>query len=108
MTTAPVLAMPDPDLPFEVVVTACYTGIGAVALQQDSPIAFVGRQLSPTETRYHTTDQELLAVMFALQQWRCYLQGANCKHDFLLVTDLSHRSVRSITIPTSVWAHSPL
>ena len=84
MMHAPVLAIPDPALPFEVVVDACGTGIGTV-LQQDRPVAFAGRQLLPAETRYHTTDQELVAVMFALQQWQCYLQGA--KHSFLLVTD---------------------
>ena len=77
MVSAPVLAMPDPDQPFEVVVDACQTGIGAVLLQSGRPVAFAGRQLNPAETRYHTTDQELLAVVFALQQWRCHLQG--CK-----------------------------
>lgn len=40
----------------------------AVLLQQDRPVTFAGRQLLPAEARYHTTDQELLAVMFALQQ----------------------------------------
>ena len=89
--------MRDPDSPFEVVVDACSTGIGAVLLQQDRPIAFAGRQLNPAETRYHTTDQELLAVMFALQQWQCYLQGA--KHDFLLVTD-HHPNINSGTRPS--------
>ena len=82
---APVLAIPDPAKPFEVVVDACQTGVGAVLLQDGKPVAFTGRQMNPAETRYHTTEQELLAVMFALQQWRCYLQGA--QHPFLLVTD---------------------
>ena len=82
---APVLALPDPDLPFEVVTDACKTGIGAVLLQQGKPIAFAGRKLLDAETRYTTTDQELLGVMYALSQWRCYLQGA--KHPFTVVTD---------------------
>ena len=82
---APVLTLPDPELPFEVVTDACKTGVGAVLLQQGKPIAFAGRKLSDAETRYTVTDQELLGVMYALTQWRCYLQGA--KHDFTIVTD---------------------
>ena len=85
LMTAPVLALPDPTLPFEVVTDACQTGLGAVLLQEGRPVAFAGRLLTPAEQRYTTTDQELLAVIFALSQWRCYLQGA--QHDFILVTD---------------------
>ena len=85
LTHAPVLALPDPELPFEVVTDACQTGIGAVLLQQGKPIAFCGRKLNPAETRYTVTDQELLGVIYALSQWRCYLMGA--KHDFTIVTD---------------------
>ena len=79
------MALPDPTLPFEVVTDACQTGLGAVLLQEGKPIAFTGRLLTPAEQRYTTTEQELLAVVFALSQWRCYLQGA--QHDFTLVTD---------------------
>ena len=82
---APVLILPNPELPFEVVTGACQTGIGAVLLQQGKPVAFAGRKLTDAETRYTVTDQELLGVMYALTQWRCYLQGA--KHDFTIVTD---------------------
>jgi hypothetical protein len=32
--------------------------------------------MSPAETRYHTGEQELLAVVGALKHWRHYLQGA--------------------------------
>ena len=85
LTSAPVLALPDPTKPFEVVTDACQTGIGAVLMQGGRPIAFCGRLLKPAEQRYTTTDQELLAVVYALTQWRCYLQGA--QHDFMLYTD---------------------
>ena len=82
---APVLSLPDPEQPFEVITDACKTGIGAVLLQQGKPIAFAGKKLSDAETRYTVTDQELLGLKYALTQWRCYLQGA--KHPFTVVTD---------------------
>ena len=85
LAEAPVLALPDPNLPFELVTDACGTGVGAVLLQDGKPIAFAGRKLNDAETRYSVTDQELLAVIFAVTQWRCYLQGA--RHPFTLVTD---------------------
>ena len=97
LSTDPVLATPDPDFPFEVIVDACQTGVGAVLMQGNRPVAFAGRQLNSAETRYHTTDQELLAVMFALQHWRCYLQGA--KHPFQLITD-HHPNTFLSTQPT--------
>ena len=63
---APVLVLPDPDLPYEVGTDACKTGIGAVLLQQGKPVTCGGRRLLDAETRYTTTDQELLGVMCAL------------------------------------------
>ena len=68
LVQAPVLALPDPSLPYEVVTDACQTGLGAVLLQKGRPVAFAGRLLTDAETRYTTTDQELLAVVYALTQ----------------------------------------
>ena len=85
LAQSPALALPNPDLPFELVTDVCGTGVGAVLLQDGKPVAFAGRKLNDAETRYSVTDQELLAVIFAVTQWRCYLQGA--KHPFTLVTD---------------------
>jgi len=63
--------------------------IGAVLSQirdgHERPIAYASRQLNPAESRYSTTERELLAVVWATAQFRCYLLGRK----FRLVTDHS-------------------
>ena len=77
------LKLPDLYAPFEVIADASLLGIGAVLCQDGRPISFIGRKLSPAEKNYHTGEQELLAVFYALTTWRCYLSSS----EFKVVTD---------------------
>ena len=83
LVTPPLLAFPDPQQPYQVVTDASCVGIAAVLLQNDRPVAYESRKLSPAEKNYTTTEQELLAVVHALRVWQCYLAGAT----FEVVTD---------------------
>ena len=85
LTHAPVLALLDLDAPYEVVCDACGYGLGVVLLQNEKPIAFHTYKLNDAEQRYPVGEQELLAVITALRQWRCYLEGA--KGGVTIVTD---------------------
>lgn len=85
MCNAPVLTLPDLSKRFEVVCDACGVGVGAVLLQDGRPVAFEGKSLTDAEKKHHVGEQELLAVVHALELWRCYLQGV----EFTVVTDHS-------------------
>jgi hypothetical protein len=84
LTTAPVLAPPDIEQPFDVYCDASGTGIGGVLMHNGHVIAYASRH----EEHYPTHDLELLAVVHTLKVWRHYLLG-NLVH---IYTD--HKSLK--------------
>ena len=83
LITAPVLALPDYTQPFEIVSDASLLGTGALLMQNKRVIAYTSSKFSPAEKNYTTGEQELLGVIKAMQEWRCYVEGA----ESVLVTD---------------------
>ncbi len=65
----------DPKLPVQVATDACSTGLGAVLLQNDRPIAYAARSLTSAEANYSIIEKELLAVVFALTRFHFYTAG---------------------------------
>ena len=81
LSTAPVLSIADPSLPYIMHCDASDVAIGAALSQQNllgeiHPIEFFSKKLTDTETRYATHDRELYAVICAFKHWRHYLEGA--------------------------------
>ncbi len=79
---------------------ACPTAIGAVLGQIDCfgrlrPIEFISKTLTSSEMKWHITELEGLAVVWALEKWKGYLEG----HKFDLHTD--HNALLSLQFKTN-------
>jgi hypothetical protein len=70
------LAYPDPEKPYILIYDASITGCGAVLVQEDRPVAYFSAKYSSAVTNYTTGEQEMLGIIKALKEWRCYLEGA--------------------------------
>ena len=64
------LKYPDFNKPFVVHTDASHTQLGAVISQDNRPIAFYSRKLNPAQTRYTTTERELLSIVETLKEFR--------------------------------------
>ena len=69
------LAYPNFDKPFVIHTDASKTQLGGVISQDGKPIAFYSRKLSDTQTRYTTTERELLSIVETLKEFRTILLG---------------------------------
>jgi hypothetical protein len=90
LTTAPILAQPDIEKPFDVYCDASGSGLGCVSMQEGRVIAYASRQLRRHEEHYPTHDLELATIVHALKIWHHYLLGNTCH----LYTD--HKSLKYI------------
>jgi hypothetical protein len=69
------LAYPDFEEEFVIHTDASHTQLGAVISQRGKPIAFYSRKLKPEQTRYTTTERELLSIVETLKEFRNILLG---------------------------------
>jgi len=65
--TAPILAQPDIEKPFDVFCDTSGIGLGCVLMQEGRVIAYASHQLRKHEVNYLTHDLELAVVVHALK-----------------------------------------
>jgi hypothetical protein len=91
ITSAPVLVLPNDDLPFRPEADGSGIATGAVLSQQNvddksrHPFTFLSKALNPVEWNYEIHDTEMLAIIRGLEEWRHYLEGA--RHPIEIWTD---------------------
>ena len=87
LTTSPVLKQAVDNQPFSIHTDASAYAIGAVLLQgegpEEHPIEYASRLLINAERNYSTTEREALAIVWACNKFRGYIDGADVK----LLTD---------------------
>jgi hypothetical protein len=69
------LSYPDFSQPFHIHTDASKTQLGSVISQDKKPIAFYSRKLQPAQTRYTTTERELLSIVETLKEFTNILLG---------------------------------
>jgi len=74
LVSAPILAVLDPDKPFQVHTDAFVVGTGGVLMQEGRIIAYISSMFFSAERNYSTMEQKPLGLIRALQAWRCYLE----------------------------------
>lgn len=83
----PILQYPDYDKPFLLTTDASNYALGAVLSQgkvgNDKPVAYASRTLNRAEVNYSASEKEMLAIVWAVKQFRQYLYGTK----FTIYTD---------------------
>ena len=87
LTSAPILAHPRFDLPFEIFTDASAYGIGAILKQRidgkEHVVSYSSRLLNKAEVKYSPTERECIAIIYGCQKFRPYIYGTK----FKVVTD---------------------
>lgn len=88
LVSAPILASPNFNKTFTIQCDASDVGVGCVLTQegennQEVVVAFASRTLSAAERKYTATEKELIAILFATEKFRCYVEGSK----FKVITD---------------------
>ena len=83
LISSPVLICPDYKKPFTIHCDASNLAVGAVITQGDPPderpIAYMSKKLNNAEINYTVTEKEFLAIVLALEHFRCYVEGTQFK-----------------------------
>ncbi|MBW0512525.1 hypothetical protein O181_052240 [Austropuccinia psidii MF-1] len=81
---APLLLIPDWNMPFKLYIYGCGDGLGE-ALHQvkiiddnptEGPVCYISRQIKPTEARYGASQMECLCLVWAVEKLHYYIYGS--------------------------------
>mgnify|MGYP000620621369 CR=1 FL=1 len=81
------LAYPDYEKPFHIYTDASKFQLGAVIVQEDTPLAFFSRKLRKEQRNYTTGERELLAIVETLKEFQNMLLG------FEIIVHTDHKNL---------------
>jgi hypothetical protein len=90
LTRTPVLAYFDAKKNHVIQTDASEKGLGGVLLQDDQPVMYISRALTPTEKGYSNIERELLSLVFGMERLHNFVYGGTT----LVQTD--HKPLESI------------
>jgi hypothetical protein len=95
--------MPDHPKPFQIQVDSSLFATGGTLSQMDTngdrhPCAYLPKSLMKEQRNYDTGDRELLAIVWALKEWRHYIQGSG--HTTIVLSD--HDNLRHFKVPQTI------
>ena len=82
------LTYPDFSKPFHLHADASKIQLGAHITQDEKPIAIYSRKFNPAQTRYTTTERELLSIVETLKEFRNLLPGQQ------IIVHTDHQNLR--------------
>jgi len=88
ISTAPVLALPDLQRPFEIETDASDYAMGAVLMQHGKLICYHYWTFNFAIVNYSTYDEELYALVQSVKKWKHYLMGKEKNHTYISSTTL--------------------
>nr|XP_022314409.1 uncharacterized protein K02A2.6-like [Crassostrea virginica] len=90
LVTAPVLTYFNASKPVTVQVDSSQFGLGAVLLQDDKPVEYASRRLTPAERNWAQIEKEALAILFGLERFDQYTYGRT------VIVENDHKPLASI------------
>lgn len=75
LSTTPVLRYYDVNKPVKLSVDASSKAIGACLMQDDQPVAYATRALTPSQQNYPQIEKEAMAIQFACKRFHEYVYG---------------------------------
>ena len=84
---------------------ASMDGVGCVLLQDNQPVAYASRKLTPCEKRYSVIEKEFLGIVFALKKFRRLLLFNKCQlfTDHKPIIGLLEKRLDSLPIRIQKW-----
>ena len=90
LTNSPVLQYFNPDKLITIQTDASQSGIGSCLLQEGHPVIYASRSLTTAEQNYAQIEKELLAIVFACEQFHQFVYG----NDIVVQSD--HKPLEAI------------